>query len=90
MISGIFNYRKWSLDHYCIMLIQHKADWGTQRPKSAVSAAVVRASHSVGFEVPVRLPETEAETQPKSNCFVAETDRGFCRNPHDQADGFYA
>lgn len=34
-------------------------------------------------------PETQAEIQPESNCFVAEPDRGFCQNPHDQADGFY-
>lgn len=35
-------------------------------------------------------PEKQAEIQTESNCFVAETDRGFWRNPHDQADGFYA
>jgi len=34
-------------------------------------------------------PGTQAEIQPESNCFVAEPDRGFCQNPHDQADGFY-
>lgn len=35
-------------------------------------------------------PETKAEIQPESKCFVAEPDRGFCQHFRDQADGFYA
>jgi hypothetical protein len=34
-------------------------------------------------------PRTQAEFPDESNFFVTEPDRGFCRNPHDQGDGFY-